>query len=316
MENITNESPISKETLKMNKKRLANILKEEFLKTHKKADLKIKKLLKKPPGLPANLSKLEISKLEIDRSTLSVLCGTLLGDGSLQIQTNYRNARFQYRHSTRQAEWFMWKSLGPLKEFVGDEAIQFQEPDGEQKKTKRIGSECLGKLHLSSLTSEKLTSLHRIICKENKICIQDDWLQYMNAYFLMALWLDDGSLTNKRQGYFCLNSTPKSELDILIKYIKTVWEIDCKLEQLKENQYRIAISDEANLYKLMQVIAPLIPIKSMLYKVCFYPTNKTLLQHWTTEIKKLVRKEWHNEIDKQYFYHAICSTASVEDIVQ
>ncbi len=144
----------------------------------------------------------------------------------------------------------------------------------------------------------------------------------------MTLWLDDGSLTNKPfllrkeqsagygQGYFCLNSTPKSELEIFIHYIKTVWKIDCKLEQLQGNQYRIAISDETNLYKLMQVIAPLIPVKSMLYKVCFYPINKTLLERWTTEIKKLVREEWHDEIDKQYFYHAICSTASVEDIVQ
>lgn len=322
-----------------NSRILVNLIVNEFKEKYPEFidDLKIKEsLLQKPPGLPnsLDLSQSRITKLNLNPLILSVLCGTVLGDASLSIQKGYINARFQYRHSTRQTEWFMWKTLGPLNCFVlhnpsgagsaladpGNNlnSIQFQIPDGHQEKSSPIGGECLGKLKVSSLTSTILTSLHQIISKNNKICIERHWLNHMNAYFLMTLWLDDGSLLNKRQGYFCLYSTPESELIILANYIKSVWHIDCTVQRVpsKKNSFHIAIKDQDNLYKLMQVIAPLIPVKTMLYKVCFYPTNQNLLERWTTEIKTLVRNEWHQEIDKQYLYHSICLTSSVEDIVQ
>lgn len=304
-----------------NSRNLVNLIVNEFQEKYTDDDLKIKEsLLQKPPGLPnsLNLSQSRITKLNLNPSILSILCGTLLGDASLSLQKGYINARFQYRHSTRQTEWFMWKTLGPLSCFIRPNGIQFQIPDGYQKKSSPIGCECLGKLKVSSITSTTLTSLHQIICKNNRICIERHWLNHMNPYFLMTLWLDDGSLINKRQGYFCLYSTPESELIILANYIKSVWHIDCTVQRVpsKKSSFHIAINDQANLYRLMQIITPLIPVKTMLYKVCFYPTNQNLLERWTTEIKTLVRKEWHQEIDKQYLYHSICLTDSVEDIVQ
>lgn len=304
-----------------NSRNLVNLIVNEFKEKYTEDDLRIKEsFLTKPPGLPnsLDLSQSRITKLNLNPFVLSVLCGTLLGDGSLSIQKDFINARFQYRHSTRQTEWFMWKTLGPLSCFITLNSIQFQIPDGHQQKSSRIGGECLGKLKVSSSTSTILTSLHQIISKNNKICIERHWLNHMNAYFLMTLWLDDGSLVNKRQGYFCLYSTPESELIILANYIKSVWHIDCTVQKVssKKNSFHIAIKDQDNLYTLMQVITPLIPVKTMLYKVCFYPTNQNLLERWTTEIKRLVRTEWHQEIDKQYLYHSICLTSSVEDIVQ
>lgn len=295
-------------------KKLVALLTTEFENEYPQdqIDLEKKPFPPQPEGFPTtlNLKKAEMANLKIHPLVLSVLCGTLLGDGSLKLQKGYRNARFQYRHSTRQTEWFMWKTLGALKEFIGNEGIQFQLPDGEQKKTRPIGGECLGKLKVSSKSLEKLSSLHQILCQKNQLVIERHWLNHMNAYFLMTLWLDDGSLVNKQKGYFCLDSTPEKELQVLADYLKSVWKIDCKVQQVdsKKNHYRILISDDENLYKLMQIIAPLIPVKSMLYKVCFTPTDANLQQRWTTEMKKLVRKEWHDEIDKQNFYTAIQRT--------
>lgn len=295
-----------------NSKQLVDILKDEFLTKYPLAELDITKkpLPKKAPGLPTNLnlSRSEMAQLKLDPSVCSVLCSTLLGDGSLKLQKGYANARFQYRHSTRQTDWFMWKTLGPLKSLMSPNmAIQFQKADGKQKKLVPLGGECLGKLQISSSASPLLTSLHKILCKDNNIVIERHWLNHMNAYFLMTLWLDDGSLVGKRQGYFCLYSTPKDQLEVLANYLKNVWDIQCNVQPVspKRNYHQIAINDQDNLYKLMTIIAPLIPVKSMLYKVCFYPTNQNLLQRWTTEIKTLVRKEWHSEIDKQYAYHAL-----------
>lgn len=304
----------------VNAKALVTLLKGEFILKYPKSiaklwgtgqlDITAQPLPKPAPGLSTslNLSRSAMTKLDLNPSVLSILCGTLLGDGSLKFQKGYANARFQYRHSTRQTDWFMWKTLGPLQEFMGREGIQFQSPDGYQRKTEPIAGECLGKLRVSSLALPKLTLLQPIIGKKNEIVIQRHWLNHMNAYFLMTLWLDDGSLVGRRQGLICLFSTPVKELHVLANYIKTVWQIDCKVDIIasKNNMPQLTINDEENLYKLMVIIAPLIPVKSMLYKVCFYPTDTVLLQRWTAEIKTLVRKEWHEEIDKQYFYYSVC----------
>jgi len=41
----------------------------------------------------------------------------------------------------------------------------------------------------------------------------------------------------------------------------------------------------------------------MLYKVCFYPESVSLQQRWASQdLKKLVRPEWHDELDKIYSY--------------
>jgi hypothetical protein len=292
---------------------LVEILLKEF--TNQSNDLELKTSLD-VPGLKKESESSEesliFSKLEIDSSIISVLCGTLLGDGSIKRQKGYKNLRIQYRHSTRQTDWFMWKTLGPLSRFFNNSQIQFQAPDGFQAKTRPIGGECLGKLSAVSSVSSTLNNIFAIICKDNDINIKREWLNEMNAYFLMALWLDDGSLSNRREGYICLYSTPKEQLEILAEYIKTVWGVDCKVDLFKKqvppkkDQYRISIANQENLYKLMKIIAPLVPVKCMLYKVCFYPSgNKELLERWSTEMKQLIRPEWHDEINKQNAYYGI-----------
>ena len=48
----------------------------------------------------------------------SMILGSLLGDGSLKIHPKYRNARFSFRHSEKQADYFFWK-VNQLKEIAG-----------------------------------------------------------------------------------------------------------------------------------------------------------------------------------------------------
>ena len=37
----------------------------------------------------------------------AIILGSLLGDGSLKIHSGYKNARFSFRHSYKQQEYFM-----------------------------------------------------------------------------------------------------------------------------------------------------------------------------------------------------------------
>ena len=39
--------------------------------------------------------------------TRSILLGSLLGDGSLKIHKGYQNARFSFRHTIKQQDYFL-----------------------------------------------------------------------------------------------------------------------------------------------------------------------------------------------------------------
>lgn len=288
-----------------------------------------------------NLAEKQMAQLPFHPIVLSVICGTLFGDSSIAISKNYANARIQNRHSTRQTDWFMWKTLCILQEFVSDTSICWQEPDGFCLKKKQLEQSmkeeeglspieapspratplveeslpvkegegvALGKWKVATKVDQKLTQLYNIICPRGNKQIQRFWLNHMNNYFLMALWLDDGSLSaSRRQGVLSCNNTPKDQANILANYICKVWEVECKVVDVPSkatktlpNPIQIVIKDLDNLEKLLRIIAPIIPVKSMLYKVCLFPIESSRLQRWTSELKTLIRKDWHSDIDKIY----------------
>ena len=267
------------------------------------------------PTLPASLNNVDLSRkqmaqIPIDPIQKSVLCGTCLGDSSLRIQKNYKSARIQNRHSSRQAAWFLWKWSVCLKKYVPESssALQFQNADGKQLKSElKEGEEFLGKLKLATIVHPDLTALHSVICPNNKDIISRSWLNHMNNYFLMTLWLDDGSLYNGKQGLICLQSTPVDEQKILIEYLKAVWDIETFLVDsgtVMSNglkAYNIHLKDQNNLLKLLRLIAPIIPVKEMLYKVMFVPNNTTgLLQRWASEVTELVMPEFRSYVSEEY----------------
>ncbi len=255
-----------------------------------------------------DLSHKQMAQVSIPPVQKSVLCGTCLSDGSLRIPPRYKNARIQNRHSSRQASWFFWKWIVCLKQYVKSEtSIQFQNSDGFQLKSQVKDGEVLGKLKIATVANSQLTELHSVICKTGKETVSRHWLNHMNDYFLMTIWLDDGSLYNRRQGQICFDSTPKEQQEIFIDYLKTVWEIDAYLFDTKkkmktgESRFRIAIKDQESLLRLLRIIAPIIPVKEMLYKIMFVPINNSgLLQRWASEVTGLVMPEFRSFISEEY----------------
>lgn len=315
------------------KKRIAELGINDFKRRY--PDFDVTKLKAKGPANleEVDLSQKEMAQLGINPVVLSIICGTVFGDSNLSIQCGYKNARIQNRHSTRQTDWFMWKALCGLSPFTEESSISFQLPDGEQIKSARLPGEVLGKWKLATRVSEQLTQLRNIIAPRNKKTIARSWLNHMNDYFLMTLWLDDGSLTNARQGVLCINNVPFDQAQVLATYLTNVWGIHCKAKVVESRKtvtllkpVEITIDDQDNLEKLLKIIAPIIPVESMLYKVCFCPLDSSRQQRWASELKTLVRKEWHDTIDKYLAYQlALQESAkksdaetsdSEEDIVQ
>jgi hypothetical protein len=254
-----------------------------------------------------NLTDKQMAQLPFDPIVLSAICGSLFGDSSIAINKGYANARIQYRHSTRQSDWFMWKTFCIYKEFINDTSICWQKSDGFQKQVPVKEGEILGKWKVATKGDEKLTKLYNIICPKKTKELQRFWLNHMNNYFLMTLWLDDGSLVGQRQGILSCNNTPIDQAKILANYISKVWEVECKVVEVPSKAtatllqpVQIVINDLDNLEKFLRIIAPIVPVKSMLYKVCLYPIESSRLQRWTSELKTLVRQDWHADIDQIY----------------
>lgn len=263
-----------------------------------------------PPSLGnVNLSNKQVAQLPFHPIVVSAMCGTIFGDSSIAIHKGFKNARLQNRHSTIQTEWFMWKRFYLFGEFTSDNSVSWHEPDGSQPESgpQIVEDPLYGKLRLSTLVSPKLTALYNILCPKGHKEISRFWLNHMNNYFFMALWLDDGSLVGQRQGVICCNNTPKAQAQILVDYMRTVWGIGCKVvdcpsrvTKTLSNPVAITIDDLDSLEILLRIIAPIVPVKSMLYKVCLFPMESSRLQRWTSELKTLVRKDWHYEIEKLY----------------
>ena len=275
-----------------------------------------------------DLSSKKMAQIPIEEPVKSVLCGTCLGDSSLRINPKYANARIQNRHSSRQASWFFWKWTVCCSEYTnGLDSMTFQVSDGYQKdSSKKEDEETLGKLKVSTKAHKDLTALHSIICPKNKEKIERYWLNHMTDYFLMVIWLDDGSLYNTHQGCLSLDFFPKEEQEVFVNYLESVWDVKAYLKNTVElppkagalsaraqargrrlkmkdgrDLYKIYIKDQESLLNLLRIVAPLIPVKEMLYKVMFVPfNNKGLLQRWASELVELVQPEFRDYVKKHY----------------
>ena len=260
-----------------------------------------------------SLKNKEMANINISNIHKSVICGTCIGDSSLKINKGYINARIQCRHSTKQASWFFWKWMICLRDYSnGLNSITLQKPDEKQVNKSFIlnynkENYLEGKLKITTKADENLTKIYNIICKKNKTEITRKWLNHMNNYFLMTLWLDDGSLYNKRQGVFCLDSIPFEQQKILSIYLKSVWNIECFIRETKikmkngKTSYRLFISNQESLLLFLKLIAPIIPVREMLYKIMFVPKNNIdLLKRWASEISNLVNEDFKEQVKQDY----------------
>src|SRR3989344_6577705 len=152
----------------------------------------------------------------------SIILGSLLGDGFLTISDKYRNARFSFRHSHIQKEYFQWKA-NELKEITADRSQWVQ---GTDEKPDGWGTV---KFRFQSAALPSLTELHRLTHKGisgPKARVRRSWLNKLTPLSLAIWWLDDGSLvSDSRQGVLCTDSFSLFEVEILQKYLQTVWNI-------------------------------------------------------------------------------------------
>lgn len=212
-----------------------------------------------------------------------ILLGSVLGDGSLKVQRQYKNACFSFRHSVHQQEYFFWK-VQELKEISGEKCWWEQTPNGYGGKMFRY----------QSLALISLTEIYNITHKHNSLVIRRKWLNKLTPLSLAVWWFDNGSLIgNGKRGVLCTDSFSLDEQKILAQYLLKVWDVKvtiAKIVRQREGKsveyYRLWIRSSEELKKFLRIILPYIPVASMLPKVILLYKDSQLQQRWISEIKE------------------------------
>lgn len=208
-----------------------------------------------------------------------IILGSVLGDGSLKIHKPYRNARFSFRHSVTQKEYFFWK-VAELKEISSGQNVW------EQKGKDGWGQD---KLRYQSAALGILTDLYRLTHDGQRFRIRRKWLNKLSPLSLYIWWLDDGSLLNGKQGVLCTDSFPYDELLIVVRYFRTVWRISPRIGRVSQNgaranQYRLWFRSKGDLEKFLKLILPYMKVPSMLKKVMLLYNDPLLQERWISEV--------------------------------
>src|SRR3989338_3528334 len=212
----------------------------------------------------------------------AIILGSILGDGSLKIQSRYANANLQIRHSETQKDYLLWKAE-KLKEIARDRSVSVQEADGYSKNRK---------WRFVSRNLQSLTQLHQLTYKDNHLRIRRKWLNQMTVLSLAVWWCDDGSLIGYggRKGVFCTDGFNEASVKILSRYLEVIWNIrtvvapvGLKRDGKRDQYWRIWIRSQEELKKFLRIIIPYIPVQSMLSKVLLLYKDSQFQQRWISE---------------------------------
>ncbi len=210
-----------------------------------------------------------------------VILGCLLGDGSLKIQKPYKNARFSFRHSVKQQEYFFWL-VSELKEISSEKCWWKQTPNG-------LGGEML---RYQSLALQSLTELHYVTHDHGRLKIRRSWLNLLTPKSLAIWWLDDGSLVaNGKRGVLCTDPFSLPEQQILAQYLLKVWNVKTAISKITRTwdgatreYYRLSIRSSEELKKFLRIILPEVKVASMLPKILLLYKDSQLQQRWISEV--------------------------------
>lgn len=214
-----------------------------------------------------------------------VILGSLLGDGSLKIHSPYKNARFSFRHSEKQKDYFFWKTK-QLENISSDSCWWLQEADG-------LGGR---KFRYQSRAIIPLTELYSLTHKGGRLKIHKKWLNLLTPQSLAIWWLDDGSLIGEgaRRGVFCTEAFTYENQKVLTRYLKSKWGIKVKIAKITRiwkgqtlTYHRLRIQSGEELRKLLRIILPHMKVPAMLPKVLLLYKDPNLQQRWISEVSLL-----------------------------
>lgn len=219
----------------------------------------------------------------LSKDIKSIILGSVLGDGSLKIHPKYRNARFSFRHSEKQSDYFFWK-VNQLKEIAGEKHYWRQSKNGKD------GWGTV-KLRFQSKALPALTEIFELTHPKKTFLIRRKWLNLLTPLSLAIWWQDDGSIiANGRKGVLCTDGFKKQEVQLLQKYLKKVWNIQTTAapkSSKEKDKLRLWFRSSKELQSFLRIILPHLKVEQMIPKFTLLYHNHQLQQRWISEISKL-----------------------------
>lgn len=208
----------------------------------------------------------------------AIVFGSLLGDGCLEINKGYQNARFSFRHSAKQKDYFFWKAR-KTSIFSSNKSIWIQDETNKDNSFGKI------KLRFQSKALPELTKIWNVTHINNQKTINNKWLDMITPLSLATWWLDDGSLVgNSRKGVFCTDSFSQKEIKLLKDFLDNKLGINAKTCIVNKSAIRLNIYSTNDLKKFFKIIAPYVEVESMLYKILLLYQDDKYQESWISEI--------------------------------
>lgn len=223
------------------------------------------------------------NKSPLSKNTQALILGSVLGDGSLKIHKPYRNARFAFRHSEKQRQYFSWK------------ASELQEISSEKYEWKQTKNGVDGwgtvKWRYQSQALPALTELYNLTHPHGSFQIRRKWLNLLSPLSLAIWWQDDGSIiANGRKGVLCTDGFKPEEVELLRRYLLIVWKVQTTVapkSKIKPQQVRLWFSSTEQLQSFLRIILPYLKVEEMIPKFILLYHDHQLQQRWISEISQL-----------------------------
>lgn len=218
----------------------------------------------------------------LSKNVKDIILGSVLGDGSLKLHPDYANARFAFRHSEKQSDYFWWK-VNQLKEISGKKFAWRQTKDGKD------GWGTV-KYQFCSRALPALTEIFELTHPKKKFLIRRKWLNLLTPLSLAIWWQDDGSIiSNGRKGVLCTDGFSELEVKRLQQYLKVVWGIHVTVGPgtKERNRFRLWFGSTKQLQSFLRIIIPHIAVKQMIPKFILLYHDHQLQQRWISEVVRL-----------------------------
>lgn len=192
--------------------------------------------------------------MQLSNEQEQFILGSLLGDLSIDLTGQMKNAKLCLVHSVKQEELFM-KKVEILGEFMGSYKLYSQ----YDNRTNKIYQTWRG----NSKSHKLFNNIYDLVYPNRVKTITREYINKINHPIALAYWfMDDGS----ECGTIATNCFSLEEVELLIDWLKAKWNIISTKQKNKEN-YVLHISQKSRLDFEHLIFPYMIP--SMYYKLKF-----------------------------------------------
>lgn len=217
----------------------------------------------------------ELKTTSLTAKQNDLIIGSLLGDGSITIGRDCKNARFIERHCEAQKEYLIWKR-DLLKPFTKS---KLSIKDSDSHIISGVGCKVQKSYMFSTISHPSLTDFRDLFYRDGVKVVPSNLELLLNDFSFMVWLCDDGCLTfNKKNGIYRLDlHTESFTLDenmFLCRLLQKKYNSKFRINSRKYKSgkaYYICLSGRKNLLDIVSTIKKDIP-ECMLNKFRYYLT--------------------------------------------